>query len=146
MGLTDQIKRERAGKKFRRPFVPSLFTIVAGIVQRYGLDQNFPRKLDNLAGLPTTSLFPTKESLFKPPRAHALFALVTEREYRIAEAILQRIRNPYLQFARSPDEILACNPLFTLNPSLDAERLLNHHFMYLLTQELQRRGTQPPTA
>lgn len=144
MGLIEQIRRERLGKRAVRPFTPSLFTRIAGIVHRYGLDPNFLNMLNGAADLNSFNhgfLFSSSsKAAYFPP----LFALVMETEYRIITGILDRVANPYLYFANSPDEILICNTLFALNPFIEPEHLRYHHFRTLLERLLSRSGTESP--
>jgi hypothetical protein len=67
-----------------------------------------------------------------------LFCLATEEQYQVTRAIMNRVANPYLQFANSPEEIRLCMPLFRCNPSLGAAALSRHHFETLLLAERAR--------
>jgi hypothetical protein len=48
---------------------------------------------------------------------------------------MSKVNNPYLEFARSPDEIAISKLLFDLNPSLGADKLERYHFETLLLSE-----------
>jgi hypothetical protein len=144
MELTERIRRERLGKRAIKPFTPSLFTRIAGIVKRYGLDPGFLNMLDAAAGPNSFNhslLFgSSSKAAYSPP----LFALVMETEYRIIIGIMDRVANPYLHFTNSPDEILLCNALFALNPSIEPERLRYHHFAALLERLMSPTKTENP--
>jgi len=50
-------------------------------------------------------------------------------------AIIQKIDNPYLQFAQSLEEMLLCQLLYRLNPALSHEQLMQYHFETLVLEE-----------
>jgi hypothetical protein len=66
---------------------------------------------------------------------NSLFSLVTKEEYSLTVSIIDKIQNPYLKFASSPEEIILSSPLYHINPSLDSEKLMRYHFMTLYLHE-----------
>lgn len=141
MGLSQQIKGERLQRKVKRPFTPSLFTRVAGLVRDYRLDLSFLEELDAAAKdepQSTDGLRTRDKSRYDPP----LFALVTEAEYRIASEIMDRVRTPYLFYANSPDEILLCNRLFALDAAIEPDILSSCHFAALLWKKYRPTGSE----
>jgi len=64
-----------------------------------------------------------------------LFSLAEQKEYALALAIINKIKNPYLEFAQSPEEIALSKLLFELNPDLGEEKLERYHFETLLLYE-----------
>ncbi len=140
MDLLRHLQDRRSEKRRKSPFRPTLYTRLAGLVKRHGLDDEFLRVL----GTPRQPLVSEGERALRLKRKESfeapLFSLCTEEEHRVTLAILRSANVPYLEFATSPDEILACRELFERNPSLSPERLGRHHFETLLLAE--RLGTQ----
>ena len=136
--LLGHIQARRSERRRKSPFRPTLYTHVAGLVRRYGLDETFLRALDSPQGphgplridVPAGLRLKRKEAL----EPH-LFSLSTEAEHRVTLGILERVKVPYLPYATSPDEILACRGLFERNPSLSAETLEGRHFEMLLFED-----------
>jgi hypothetical protein len=64
-----------------------------------------------------------------------LFSLAEQKEYVLTLAIIDKINNPYVEFAQSPEEIALSKLLFELNPSLGEEKLERYHFETLLLYE-----------
>ncbi len=139
MDLLQQIRTGRAEKRRKPPFQPTLYTHVSGLVRRYGLDEQFLRGLETPGDIPRENELSTIRLKRKEPYEPPLFSLSTEEEYRVTLAILTRVKNPFLQYATAPDEILVCGSLFRQNPSLHPEMLLRHHFETLLLGESARR-------
>jgi hypothetical protein len=135
MELLRQIRTGRAEKRRKAPFRPALYTRVSGLVRRYGLDEPFLRGLETPGELPREDDLSAIRLKRKEPDEPLLFSLSTEKEHRVTLAILTRVKNPYLQYATSPDEILVCGSLFRQNPFLPPETLASHHFETLLLAE-----------
>jgi len=138
MDLLRQIRTGRAEKRRKPQFRPTLYTRVSGLVRRYGLDESFLRALEAPAGLPREDELSAIRLKRKEPYEPPLFSLSTEEEYRVTLAILTMVKNRFLQYATSPDEILVCGSLFRQNPSLHRETLVRHHFQTLLLAESAR--------
>jgi hypothetical protein len=142
--LRRRLKLERCQRKAREPFKPSLFVRIHAMVQQYGLGEDFLKKLDDFAdNFPWAQLSPqgarVKEDLQLP-----LFALATPEKYRLTMAIIEKVDNPYIYFANSPEEILLSTPLFKRHPHLEPERLAAHHFQTLLSTD--PAGDKPETS
>jgi hypothetical protein len=135
MDILEQIKTDRAQKKKKQPFSPTLFDRISGLVKEYGLGESFLEKLE----CPADFLL-EREAEFarvreKEPFRLPLFALAEKKEYVLTLAIIEKLNNPYLEFAQSPEEIALSGLLFELNPALGAERLERYHFETLLHYE-----------
>jgi hypothetical protein len=135
MDLLQQIKSDRAQKKKKQPFSPTLFDRISGLVKEYGLGESFLAKLESPA-----DFFLEKEAEFarvreKEPFRLSLFSLAEKKEYVLTQAIIEKLNNPYLEFAQSPEEIALSQLLFELNPFLGAEKLQRYHFETLLQYE-----------
>ena len=144
MELSQTLRSERRRRQVKRPFKASLFARIAGLVQHYGLDSRFVKELDAALDRGESDFpndMPHRKSRFEPP----LFGLVTESEYEVARAILERVSSPYLSYANSPDEIPLCNLLFTVKPSLEPDLLRNRHFAELL-RENPSKGNEDSNA
>jgi hypothetical protein len=130
--LPNHLRRERRTRKAKQPFQPSLFVKIHVLVQTYGLEEDFLNKLDEFTDNFTVDQLKHNTVMIKEKLQLPLFDLATPEKYRLTMAIIEKVNNPYLHFARSPDEILLCTPLFRRNPDLGPERLAAHHFQTLL--------------
>lgn len=135
MDLLQQIKTDRAQKKKKQPLRPTLFDRISGLVKEYRLGESFLEKSEN----PEDFLL-EKEAEFaqvrkKQPLRIPLFSLTEKKEYILTIAIIDKINNPYLEFAQSPEEIALSKLLFELNPALGPEKLERYHFETLLFYE-----------
>lgn len=142
MDLLEKIKSERARSKKKKPFRRTLFDKVNGVVREYGLEENFLSKL----GIPEDYTAEAKVECArirkKKPIKFPLFSLSAEKEYRLTTAIMNKVDNPYLEFAQSPEEIAISTTLFELNPSLGADQLARYHFETLLLCERAKKEMQ----
>jgi len=132
--LLREIGTGRAGRRRKGPFRPTLYSRVGGLVRQYCLDDAFLRALDSPGGQSRgreAAVRPKRKAPYAPP----LFFLSTEREHRVTSAILTKAKNPFLEYANSPDEILLSAELFRRNPSLSPETLACHHFETLMPAE-----------
>jgi hypothetical protein len=133
MALLQHLKQARA--RPRRPFPRTAFTVVAALVREHKLDDGFLTRIREDAAQKAEWIWsyePQPKNLFKPP----LFALVAADEFRLIQAILAAVDNPYVPLARSPDELLASGPLFRLHPDLPPGLLERVHFRALLAREI----------
>ena len=135
MEILEQIKTDRVQKKKKQPFSPTLFDRISGLVKEYRLGESFLEKLESPA-----DFLLEKEAEFarvrkKQPFIISLFSLAEQKEYVLTLAIIEKINNPYLEFAQSPEEIALSKLLFQLNPALGAEKLERYHFETLLLYE-----------
>jgi hypothetical protein len=135
MDILEQIKSDRAQKKKKQPFKSTLFDRISGLVKEYRLDESFLKK----CGSPE-DLLPESEAEFarvrkKQPFRIPLFSLAEQKEYDLTLAIIDKMNNPYLEFAQSPEEIALSRLLFDLNPALGKEKLERCHFETLLLYE-----------
>jgi hypothetical protein len=135
MGILEQIKTDRAHKRKKQPFRSTLFDRISGLVKEYRLGESFLEKLES----PEDFLL-EKEAEFtqvrkKQPFRIPLFSLPERKEYLQTLAIIDKINNPYLEFAQSPEEIALSKLLFDLNPALGPEKLERYHFETLLLYE-----------
>jgi hypothetical protein len=141
MDLKRHIKNNRAVQKQKKPINPDVFNQISSVVRQYGLKESF---LDVLDTLEDHHLTPKKVNIFrirvKTPVVRPLFSLVAEAEYHLTMSIIDKVDNPYLIFADSPDEILLCNALYQLNPALSSETLMRYHFETLFLHECAKRN------
>jgi hypothetical protein len=134
--LQSRLRRERLNRKAKQPFQPSLFVKIHVLVQTYGLEEDFLNKLDEFTNNFTVEQLKHNTVMIKEKLQLPLFDLATPEKYRLTLAIIEKVKNPYLHFALSPDEILLCTPLFRRNPDLEPERLAAYHFQTLLLGDL----------
>jgi hypothetical protein len=145
MDLLQHLRKKRAKQRKKQPFGLGVFNITNGLVKAYGLRQSFLDLLDNPED------FLAREHL-KSPRIKTknhleipLFSVSTKEEYLLTKAIIEKVNNPYLQFAYSPGEILLCTPLHALNPTLSSGKLRRYHFETLLLCEHAREHVRELT-
>lgn len=135
MDLLKDIKQKRAKQKQKKPFERNVFNQISGIVRQYGLKENFLDELDNVEdGLSTKNLKFARIRL-KTPVEGPLFSLVSKDEYLLTISIIEKVDNPYLKFAQSPEDLVWCGPLYRLNASIDSEKLRRYHFETLYLHE-----------
>jgi hypothetical protein len=135
MDILAQIKSDRAQRKEKKPLRPTLFARISGLVKEYRLGESFLEKLSR----PEDFLLEQKAEFApvrkKQPFRISLFSLAEQKEYVLTLAIIDKINNPYVEFAQSPEEIALSKLLFELNPSLGEEKLERYHFETLLLYE-----------
>jgi hypothetical protein len=138
MGLINQIKRELYEKE-KRPYRPSAFSVVRAVAEKYPQVERFfempgsPPRIDSLNSSIHVPL-KVKEKLEVPP-----FGFADRAQYLLIMKILDRFDNPYLPFARSPDEIALSKQLYFLNPSIRSDLLDRRHFESLVLVEMARK-------
>jgi hypothetical protein len=130
--LLRNIKSDRARQRIKQARGRDVFSTVSCIVKEYGLGEDFLKLLKKAEH----SLFDqrmkatevkAKKALELPP-----FSLASEDAYRLVMAVTDKLENPYLQFAHSPEEMLVSARLYKADPSLKSEDLLRHDFETLL--------------
>lgn len=135
MDILEQIKRDRAQKRKKQPLRPTLFDRISGLVKEHRLGESFLEKLAS----PEDFLLEKKAEFArvrkKQPFRIPLFSLTEKKEYILTLAIIDKINNPYLEFAQSPEEIALSKLLFDLNPALGTEKLERYQFETLLLYE-----------
>ena len=96
MKLKERIREDRTRQRVKEPLPETVLTVVAAIVQKFDL-QALP-----MAGEGGYARLETE------PKAEGrlgLFPLLTPGQWRLTREIVARFDNPYLIFARSPEEI-----------------------------------------
>lgn len=136
--LLGEIRREHTRKKAKRAYRRTAYSVVAEIAARYGLEADFAAKTgedrEPAAGNgPINGPLKRKRELRAPP-----FALSERKRYLVVKNILEAADNPYLAFARSPEEITLSKTLFAANPDIRPEMLARYHFETLLLVESAR--------
>jgi hypothetical protein len=131
MDLKDSLRRERARGLGKTPLPPSLFSHVGGLVRRHRLGETFHRLLASMTPKGAETLARACRMEAKPRYEAPLFFLATPEEYQVIQQILAELDNPYLAWARSPEEILLSLPLWQRRPGLDQETLAHRHFAAL---------------
>ena len=135
MDLLKDIKQKRAKQKQKKTFGRDAFNQISSIVKQYGLNNDFLSILDNVDDYLSRQNFKFSRIRVKTLMENYLFSLATRDEYTVTMSIISKIDNPYLKFAHSPEEIILCEPLYCLNPSLTPEKLIRYHFETLLLHE-----------
>lgn len=132
------LKRERGQSQAKQPFQRSLFVRIHALVEKYGLGEDFLSKIDEFTNNFPAAKLASKGAMVKEKLQLPLFALATAEKYVLTMAIIDKVNNPYLHFAHSPEEILLCTTLFQRHPHLEPEKLAAHHFQTLLSGDLAR--------
>jgi len=135
MNLLTNIKRKREQHRKKQPFKRDIFNQVSGIVRTYGLNMNFLTVLEKIEEYLSKMNLNSNRVRVKAPMESPLFSLVTQDEYALTLSIIRKIDNSYLMYAHSPEEILLCDPLYHLNPSLSPVKLARYHFETLFLHE-----------
>ncbi|MGD8503881.1 MAG: hypothetical protein PVF76_05690 [Syntrophobacterales bacterium] len=135
MNLLQQIMSDRAQRKKKEPLRPTLFDRVSGLVKEYRLEESFLEKLESPEDFLREKKAEFARVRKKQPFRIPLFSLSEQKEYSLTLAILDKMNNPYLEFAQSPEEIALSKLLFDLNPVLGTDKLERYHFETLLLYE-----------
>jgi hypothetical protein len=135
MNLLEHIRHKRTRKRKKQPFERKLFTQISALVRWYGLDENFPKKLDHVEAYPSVRDMDFIRVKTKKPVDFPLFSLCSRDEYDLTRAILRKVTNPYVWFAHSPEEILLSGILYGMNAELRPETLRRYDFKTLLLYE-----------
>ena len=132
MGLLQNIRNGRVRQSRRRPLQRDVFHTISWIVKTYGLSEDFLKLPDNdkdYISQKRIELTDVKlKKAFEPPP----FSLASPELYELATILIGQFDNPYLQFARSPEEILLSARLYEANPCLKSQDLLRYDFETLL--------------
>ncbi len=139
MNLLHDIRGDRSRQRRKQPHRSGVFTIVSSIVKQYSLGQSFLELINKTDDYLTLNRKPRVEVKEKKAIDLPPFSLVPQEEYRLVMTILDKLANPYLQFARTPIEMLLSVPLYQSNPGIRSESLLRYDFETLLLWELERR-------
>jgi hypothetical protein len=127
MKLLEHLKTDRARRKEKKPLPETVFTVVAAIVQRFGLT--------SVPGAGGPGELPPE----KPRSARlSLFPLLNPAQFRLTREIIARFDNPYLSYARSPEDFWISLLLHRSNPHLVAPTLEKFPLGQLLA--LEARG------
>lgn len=135
MDLLKHIRHQRAKQKQKKPSRRNVFNQISNIVRQCGLKESFLDIFDNFENHLAAKTSDISRIRMKTPLISPLFSLVDEEAYRLTMSIINKVDNPYLVFAHSPEEILLCKPLYHLNPELSPEKLNRYHFETLLSHE-----------
>ena len=138
MTLLQHIKIERARQREKKPFKRDMFNQISGIVRKYGLDESFLTVIESAEDFLSQTNLELHRIREKMPFEPPLFSLVTPEEYRLTKAIINKVDNPYLQHAHSPEEIFQSRPLYCLNPAIPKKALLRNHIETLLLYEYSK--------
>jgi hypothetical protein len=131
MDLKNSLRRDRARGRVKEPLPPSLFSHLGGLVRRHGLGETFCRLMGPMTAQGAETLARACRAEPKPAYEAPLFFLAAPEEYRVIHQILSELDNPYLAYARSPEEILLSRPLWQRRPGLDPEALSSRHLAAL---------------
>ncbi|MBM4289557.1 MAG: hypothetical protein FJ135_15690 [Deltaproteobacteria bacterium] len=130
MGIIDLIKTRRGQQKDKKFYQPPVFAQVAGIIKKFQLDQKF--FLDTTDSVDSTRCGNPART---EPVFLSLFPLLTEAQYQLTLAIIEKYNNPYLSYARSPGELKISRQLYQRHPHLTAETLQQHSWEHLVVAE-----------
>jgi hypothetical protein len=129
MKLIDSIRTDRERRKGKRALPETFFAVVAAIVKKFQVE-SVPGGEAGRAEYPATA----------PVARLSLFPLLTAAQLRLTREIIDTYDNPYLVYARSPEDFEVSRLLYEYNPDLEAESLEQYSLGWLLTRERERRG------
>lgn len=145
MDLKQNLRARRARESSKKPFLPSRFSVVSSIIKIHGLDFAFLRLLDRIDEIVFHNLAKSAKIKEKSGLELPLFSLTVEAGYYLTTAIMEKLDNPYLDYARDPEELILSVALYRRNPALPAEVLAGRHFAGLWAEELEKiKGENPP--
>lgn len=144
MTFLQHIRNERARQRKKKPLKRDVFNQICSLVKQYGLKEDFLDLLDKVKDYPSSENIKLVRVRLKTPMEGSLFFLATKDEYALTMSIVAKINNSYLKFAHSPEEILLCNLLYCLNPSIAPEKLKRYHFETLLLHERVKATNNEP--
>ena len=131
MDLKASLRQDRVRGREKQPLSPSPFSHIGGLVRRHRLGENFSRLIGSITTGGAEALARACRVEAKPQYEAPLFFLATPEEYQVIHQILAVLGNPYLAYARSPEEILLSRPLWQRRPGLDLEELDSRHLAAL---------------
>lgn len=132
MDLLHNIRTDRIRQRKKQAYRKTVFNTVSCIIRVFGLGADFLEVLDNREDFSSEERMGRAENKVKARFEIPPFSLVSREECWLAMTIEAKLDNPYLAFARSPEEMLLSVPLYESNPSLGSEHLLRYHFETLL--------------
>jgi hypothetical protein len=136
--LLRNIRSDRVRHRKKQPYGSGVFRTVSAIVKEYGLDESFLKLLDYPEAFLARQGMEPREFKTKRGGDFPPFVLISKAEYQLAMTIAEKLDNAYLQFARSPEEMILSATLYAANPSLRPRDLLRHDFETLLLCERAR--------
>jgi hypothetical protein len=104
-------------------------------VKEHRLTESFLEKLESPEDFLQEKKAEFARVIEKQPFRFPLFSLAEQEEYDLTLAIIDKINNPYLEFAQSVEEIGLSKLLFDQNPAIGREKLKKYHFETLLQYE-----------
>ncbi len=131
--LLETIRADRCRQKVRKPWPETAIAVVAAIVQKYELVAVPEEGAEGI----------DKPREAKPAGRMSLLPLATAAQWRLTEEIMSRYDNPYLVFARSPEDISLSRRLYERNPGLAAEVLQEQSLGALWREEISQQVHEP---
>jgi hypothetical protein len=132
MDLLHNIRSDRARQRKKQPYKRTVFNTVSCIIRENALGADFLEPYNHNEYSLSEETMVRAENKVKIMLETPPFSLVSKEEYELAVTIETKLDNPYLAFARSPEEMLLSVPLYETNPSLGSALLLRYHFETLL--------------
>jgi hypothetical protein len=129
MMLLDSIRTDRERQKGKRALPEVVFAVVAAIVEKFKVELVPGGEAGRAEYLATS-----------PGERLGLFPLLNAAQLRLTMEIIETYDNPYLVYARSPEDFGVSLSLYERNPDLEAESLEQYSLGWLLTTEAKRVG------
>jgi hypothetical protein len=124
MTLLEHLKTHRARQKGKNPLPETVFAVVALLVQQFAL-----------TSIPTGKSPRDRKVQTPRPARLSLFPLLSLAQFRLTQEIIARFDNPYLFYARSPEDVKISLLLYRANPDLPAEILQEYSLSALWAGE-----------
>jgi hypothetical protein len=134
MHLVDGIRKARAQEKTKKPLPRSVWVVVAAIVKQFGL-----------VGILPEGPLKTEPLGRRAAEPLSLFPLVTAAQMHLCNEIMDKFNNPYLVYARSPEDFRTSQLLHARRPDLSPEVFRQYSPSQLLRLEgMEMLENYPP--
>ncbi len=127
--LIDHIRTDRARQKGKKPLPETVFAVVAAIVKTFKVES-----------VPAGEVVRAESPAKAPADRLSLFPLLTQAQWQLTQEIIDKFNNPYLIYARSPEDFTLSLLLYRHNPDLTAATLQEHSLGWLLTREAKQEA------
>lgn len=131
MDLKERVRHSRELARRKEPFPLSRFALVGALLRHYGLGRTFLELWRTMTPKQAEELACRYKAAAKPVWEPPLFFLASPEEWDLIQAILASADNPYLDYVRSPEELLLAPFLWRRRPDLSPETLSCRHFGFL---------------
>jgi hypothetical protein len=137
----DLIERLRKNATKKEPLKRTIFHKLAYIIEENKITEDILRQITNNDLTKQIQVRLLDSSLERSQKRNVTFPpfhVAPQEVYSLVKKI-EELSNPYLDFANTPEEILAFNSLWQLNPGIDPKILEKNSLVSLLSAELAKQ-------